>query len=683
MGATCLPAKVIAEPFYPPNTPGTTLNFNTCVPIFSNLDFGGNLSVDIIPVSNPGCYPVLNVELTYEYTIKVTVTTTVTPLKLEIINPAPVCSGTVDITSTAVTAGSTPGTILTYWTNAAATTAISTPSAITTSGTYYIKSTLGGCSITKPVAVTITTATAPTAVAQTFCNSATVANLVTTAGTNIQWYAALTGGTALAGTTPLVTGTTYYASQTVGTCESTRTAVAVTITTATAPTAVAPTFCTSATVANLVATGTAIQWYAAATGGASLASTTALATGTTYYASQTVGTCESTRTAVAVTITTATAPTAVAQTFCTSATVTNLIATGTAIKWYAAATGGASLASTTALATGTTYYASQTVSGCESARTAVVVTITPIPAPTASTQTFCTASTVANLVATGTAIKWYADLTGGTALATTTNVISGTYYASQTINGCESSRTSVLVKVNPKITPTFTQVAAVCSGETIADLPITSNNGISGTWTPSGTIDTSVVGTLPYTFIPDAGQCAIPPTAINITVNPSNTLTSVSYTVTDAFENNQIITVFATATGNYLYQLDSGPSQTIPIFENVSSGIHTITVSDVNGCSDSISVNDILVIKHPKFFTPNGDGYNDVWNITSLNNQLNTRIYIFDRYGKLLKDINPNDAGWDGTYIGLQMPAGDYWFTVDYLELNILKNFKSHFSLKR
>jgi hypothetical protein len=77
--------------------------------------------------------------------------------------------------------------------------------------------------------VTITPNTAPTASAQTFCTSATVANLVAT-GTNIQWYSASTGGAALAGTTALATGTTYYASQTVGTCESTRTASAVTIT---------------------------------------------------------------------------------------------------------------------------------------------------------------------------------------------------------------------------------------------------------------------------------------------------------------------------------------------------------------------------------------------------------------------------------------------------------------------
>jgi gliding motility-associated-like protein len=62
---------------------------------------------------------------------------------------------------------------------------------------------------------------------------------------------------------------------------------------------------------------------------------------------------------------------------------------------------------------------------------------------------------------------------------------------------------------------------------------------------------------------------------------------------------------------------------------------------------------------------------------------LNTRIYIFDRYGKLLKDISPNGSGWDGTYIGQPMPADDYWFTVEYSEQNSIKKYKSHFSLKR
>ncbi|OYU82892.1 MAG: hypothetical protein CFE24_13755, partial [Flavobacterium sp. BFFFF2] len=197
-------------------------------------------------------------------------------------------------TPSAVITGNGTNSITIDWTNAP-------------DGTYTlqaIETSVDGC-VSTAVSASINlsgTPTAPVAPAtQTFCTASTVANLTAT-GTNLQWYAAATGGTALAITTALVSGTTYYVSQTTGTCESTRTAVAVTITTATAPAAVAQTFCASATVANLVATGTAIQWYAAATGGAALATSTALVTSATYYASQTTGTCESTRTAVAVSI---------------------------------------------------------------------------------------------------------------------------------------------------------------------------------------------------------------------------------------------------------------------------------------------------------------------------------------------------------------------------------------------
>ena len=91
-----------------------------------------------------------------------------------------------------------------------------------------------------------------------------------------------------------------------------------------------------------------------------------------------------------------------------------------------------------------------------------------------------------------------------------------------------------------------------------------------------------------------------------------------------------------------------------------------------------------MVIDYPKYFTPNGDGYNDTWNITGLN-QPDAKLYIFDRYGKLLKQISATDAsnGWDGTYNGNQMPSTDYWFSLQYTENNVAKEFKAHFALKR
>ena len=324
--------------------------------------------------------------------------------------------------------------------------------------TYYASQTIGTCSSDVRLAVTvaITITPAPTGSAtQTYCSGTTVADLQAT-GTNIQWFAAATGGTALSATTLLVNNTTYYATQTVNGCRSAiRFPVNVTITAPTAaPTGTASqTFCSGATIASLQATGSAIQWYDAATGGNLLSATTSLVDGTTYYASQTLNACESnTRLAVSVTVITTATPTGNAtQSFCTSAAVVNLQAAGTAIQWYASATGGTALSSTTALVNGTTYYASQTINGCESpTRFAVAVTISNTAAPTgASTQTFNTGDTLANLTVTGTSIQWYTAATGGTALPTNTTLVNGTtYYASQTINGCESPiRLAVTVQV--------------------------------------------------------------------------------------------------------------------------------------------------------------------------------------------------------------------------------------------
>ena len=87
------------------------------------------------------------------------------------------------------------------------------------------------------------------------------------------------------------------------------------------------------------------------------------------------------------------------------------------------------------------------------------------------------------------------------------------------------------------------------------------------------------------------------------------------------------------------------------------------------------------------FFTPNGDGYNDRWNVVGINptsNQLyNAQVYIFDRYGKLIKQISPTSDGWDGTFNNEDLPSTDYWFKVEYTEKNTQKVFKGHFSLKR
>ncbi len=218
---------------------------------------------------------------------------------------------------------------------------------------------------------------------------------------------------------------------------------------------------------------------------------------------------------------------------------------------------------------------------------------------------------------------------------------------------------------------------AFCNGAIAPPLPTISPNGINGIWSPT-TINNTVSST--YQFTPLVGECAIPQT-LTVTIY-QYTLVGIGGIVTNYFEDNQVITVLATAAGNYLYQLDYGTLQESNVFQYVGSGIHVIRVVDANGCSSPLS-QEVLVINYPKFFTPNNDSYNDTWNIFGLADQVNSKIFIFDRQGKLLKELSPNGKGWDGTYNGQQLPADDYWFLVKYSENGASNEFKAHFALKR
>lgn len=131
-----------------------------------------------------------------------------------------------------------------------------------------------------------------------------------------------------------------------------------------------------------------------------------------------------------------------------------------------------------------------------------------------------------------------------------------------------------------------------------------------------------------------------------------------------------------------MFALDNidGPYQDSATFTDVSPGLHTIFLKNEDGCD--IKQQEILVFGYPSFFTPNNDGYNDRWKPFEVNDpELKViGIYVFDRYGKLLKQLDPNGAGWDGTFNDQAMPSDDYWFSI---ELQNGKIFKSHMSLVR
>ena len=135
--------------------------------------------------------------------------------------------------------------------------------------------------------------------------------------------------------------------------------------------------------------------------------------------------------------------------------------------------------------------------------------------------------------------------------------------------------------------------------------------------------------------------------------------------------------------GSYEFSLNQVDWQTSPVFTNLPNGVYTVYAKDVNGCLPIKQSNSVTTISYPNYFTPNGDTYNDTWNISGLTPEFEAKIFIFDRYGKLLKQINPYASGWDGKLNGEEVPSTDYWFKIEYKEAGVQKEFKSHFSLKR
>jgi hypothetical protein len=260
-------------------------------------------------------------------------------------------------------------------------------------------------------------------------------------------------------------------------------------------------------------------------------------------------------------------------------------------------------------------------------RVAVNVIVNNNLVPTASAQTFCASATVANLTATGTAIKWYASASGGTALATTTILTTGTYYASQTINGCESGRTVVAVTVTPQTTPTFTQFAPGCSGAPIAPLPTTSNNGITGTWSPA----LNNTATTTYTFTPSDGQCAASKT-MTITVNPN---------IIPAF--TQVAPICSGATLNALPTTSTNgiTGMWSPELDNTATTTYTFTPT-VGQCANTTTMTIVVNDSYYTFYVDaDGDGIG-----------AGTEVYgCLDEYGNLPPgyswenwDCNDNDA---------------------------------------
>ncbi len=233
---------------------------------------------------------------------------------------------------------------------------------------------------------------------------------------------------------------------------------------------------------------------------------------------------------------------------------------------------------------------------------------------------------------------------------------------------------SVALFVNP--TPEIEEIGAyfLCQNQTNIEIDtgILPNPGLTNftfLWSTGETTQSIFVdqaGTYMVEITDTSTQCSNTRT-VEVTGSSIPTITSVD--INDA-SNNNTVTVNLQGIGSYEYAIEINgvlsAYQDEATFNNVPPGFHVVYVRDKNGCLPEVT-RDIAVIGFPDFFSPNGDGFHESWNVDGISSQMlsDSLIYIFDRYGKLIKQLRAGTPGWDGTYNGKLMPSSQYWYRVE------------------
>jgi gliding motility-associated-like protein len=360
------------------------------------------------------------------------------------------------------------------------------------------------------------------------------------------------------------------------------------------------------------------------------------------------------------------------------------------INWFDRAVGGNSVGigtnyTTPILNTSTTYYAESTNAGCITKRTAIFVKVNAVPSVTPVTElTPVCGFGIFFLKATASdgIINWFATNTDTKSLGTGFTYITPqvstntTFYAEANNNNCLSLiRTPFKIEIYPLPPVTDQHVALCVPGSVQLDASVPNMTYL---WSTPGseTTKTVTVSDLGVYYVdvtsPAPENCTV---TKKITVAENNKPEIKNISV-----NETTVTIALVKNEDYFeYSIDGINYQNSNIFTNAPSGLQTAYVRDVIQCQNDSKPFVVIIV--PKYFTPNNDGFNDVWKIKGLINYPLAEVTLFDRYGKIIIRLDNFNESWDGTFNKNPLPATDYWYVLKLDKDS--PEIKGHFSLKR
>lgn len=357
----------------------------------------------------------------------------------------------------------------------------------------------------------------------------------------------------------------------------------------------------------------------------------------------------------------------------------------------------------TGLAEGTYSVKIKSTLGCESVAYDMSININNVTTPVTTDVTYCQYSTAQALTAGGTDILWYDTPDSVTPLKTppipsTLQVGTFNYYTTQTIHNCEGPKALLTVTVLGSPLPPVTDNAFVvyCQDDTTLPLVVNGTNLVWYTTPTAGngskvppTISSSLPGTFTYYVSQKLNTCESERIKIEVLINPTPPVPEIE-AYTSYKQYTPSLPLLVNGENIKWYSNNKELLNNPPVIVTDKLAYNTYYVSQtINDCESPLTpavveiTHNYITIKYPIYFTPNGDGSHETWNIYTPEFGIKATVYIYDRYGKLITSLTAPGNGWDGKHNGSDLPATDYWFKAIYKQYDVTKEFKSHFSLIR